>query len=137
MKKEFIIGTIAVIVLVVAGIWLAANMSTKSNSSSSDVSAYVAGDANNIKATLTYTDEGFMPMAIAVAPGSSIKIINNSTIDLLLAVGDHAALGSDTELGIPTLAPDKSIVIKVSKIRMVMFHNHLRMDHTGNLTVKQ
>lgn len=136
MKKEFIIGAIAIIVLAVAGVWLVANVSTKPAKSKEGVSAYVEGDKENIKATLTYTDGGFVPMALTVKSGDTIRIVNNSTIELSMAVGDHEAHEPDSELGIPTLDPGKDIVIKVSKVRVSNFHNHIRHDQTGTLTVE-
>ncbi len=135
MKKEFIISAIAVIVLIVSGIWLLVNMSTKKSASSEHVSSYVKGDDNDIKATITYTDEGFTPKAVQVQAGHSVKIINSSTIQFELAVGPHEEHASDSEIGIPVLAPGESVVVKMEKTGVKNYHNHYRPDHTGALTI--
>lgn len=136
MKKQFVIGAIAVIVLVVSGIWLLINMSTQKSASSEHVSSFVKGDENDVKATIAYRDEGFTPKAVQVAVGHSVRIVNDSTIQLELAVGTHPAHDSDSELGVPVLAPGESVVVKMEKVGVKYYHNHIRPDHTGSLTVE-
>lgn len=136
MKKQLVIGAVAVIVLMVSGVWLLINMSTKKSASSEHVSAYVKGDDNDVEATITYTDEGFAPKAVQVGVNHSVRIINRSTINFELAVGSHEAHAADSELGIPILAPNESVVVKMEKVGVKYIHNHVRPDHTGSLTIK-
>lgn len=133
MRKEFIVGSVAVIILTLVSVWLVASAGTSRQASIS--TQYTAADPATSKAKITYTDSGFQPMAVTVKSGDAITIENASTINLYFASGPHDKHDGDPELTIPTMGPGKSVTLKVTRVGMEPFHNHLRDDHTGTLTV--
>ncbi len=147
MKKEFIVGAVAVVVLAVTGIWLAVNASTTDQTVIKEVvthpdsdehqETYVKGDAKNSKITIVYTNKGFDPSSTTVKSGDTITIRNTSSVDLELATGTHEHHTHDPDLRMSAFGPGKDVVVVLLHTGVKQIHNHDHAEDTMTINVTE
>ena len=87
--------------------------------------------------TITYTSNGFEPATMTVEKGTVITIKNESSRDLQFASDDHPTHRDNPEMNIPTLAPGESESYTTTTVGEWGYHNHLKEDETGTITVTE
>ena len=87
--------------------------------------------------TVTYTDTGFSPTLITVAPGTIVQWDNNSSGDMWVASDPHPEHtdlpGFDAQEGIP---PGGTYWYTFSVLGEHGYHNHLNDVDTGTILVE-
>lgn len=140
MSRRTLITTVvvAVIVLGTFGIWLVSrtgsNPAPAPNTTTPDTSGNQPS-ANGV--TITYTDNGFTPPALTVKKGDMLRVVNQSPYELEFSSDDHPAHTDNPELNMSALQPGGSSTLLVTRTGTWGFHNHLKPDHDGTLTVTE
>lgn len=87
--------------------------------------------------TVSYTSSGFSPNNLTIATGTTVTFINNSNGSMWVASDPHPAhtdfSAFDARKG---YAKGQSYSFTFSKAGTYGFHNHLRDDDTGTITVQ-
>lgn len=138
MNKKIIVGLVVVVVLA-AGVWayfaMQQNASAPQSSKNSNTSATMNKNDTNVAGEITYTDSGFSPEMLTVKKGSMIKINNQSSGPLQFSSDDHPTHTKDTELNMSSMAAGEEMTLEVTKVGTWGYHNHLKSQDKGSLTV--
>lgn len=100
--------------------------------------------------TVTYTDQGFAPASVTVAPGMKVVFVNQSSGGMWVASGVHPshAVYSGTTLrehcpdtantafdSCSAVPPGSSYSFTFEKVGTWGYHDHLNASRTGSVTV--
>lgn len=144
MKKAVVI--IIIILAVGGGVYaLTANKDKKDQDNTSSTSTtgqnqpveQPLANQTTTEKTITYTDEGFSPNELTVKKGTTVKIINNSSMQLEFSSDDHPTHTKDPELNQGITAPGESTIITLQTVGSHGYHNHLNASDTGTLIVTE
>jgi hypothetical protein len=128
VNNRLLLGTAITLVVIVGG-WMIVYVPQVSP---------IASDASTVSAaTITYTDKGFSPSTLDIKTGGIVHVQNHSKITLEFASGSHPDHSQDPELNMAPIEPGDEGVLKVTRSGSWMFHNHLRDEDTGMLTVRK
>lgn len=143
MKKSVWI-VLAIIVVLVVGIWVfaatkdkdTANDSSNNTTGSSSEQSTSQEESNNndvalSEVTVTYTDTGFQPESVTLAVGGQVMVKNESSETLAFRSDPHPVHTENDELNIEDIAPGGTGSFTVSKKGTWGFHNHLDPDRSG------
>jgi plastocyanin len=86
---------------------------------------------------LTYTDEGFSPSNLSVKVGTSLKIMNKSSGPLQFSSDDHPTHTKHSEFNLMTIQAGEEETLEVKTAGTWGYHNHLKAQDTGTITVKE
>lgn len=139
MNKKLLIGLVVGLIVIVAGGWLFLDTwqhSSTTDSPQTDTSNTQTDTENTVAAaTITYTNSGFTPDTLTVKAGGTIRIVNQSSGVLEFSSNDHPTHLKDPELNMAELEPGKDQMLKVTEPGEWGYHNHLKAEDTGTLTV--
>ncbi|OGH11703.1 MAG: hypothetical protein A3B38_03370 [Candidatus Levybacteria bacterium RIFCSPLOWO2_01_FULL_36_13] len=136
--KLLLIGAV-VLVVVVAGALLLSNKSTTTptETQNANPTQAAAESANESKeAAVSVTANGFEPATLTVRVGTNVVWTNSS--------GDAANVSSDNHpthlrfpfLNLGTFENGQTVSVVFEKIGTYTYHNHLRPEQTGTVTVQ-
>jgi plastocyanin len=94
-------------------------------------------DTSTASATITYADSGFAPSTLTIKKGQTIKIVNNSSSPMQFSSADHPTHLQDPELNMATLSPGESGTVIPETVGTHGYHDHLKAEHTGSITVTE
>ena len=153
MNKKVLIGVIAVAGIILLGTWAyimaqpnANNGNTTTTTPSTSQESTPSSDtspttevpaAKTAAATITYTDEGFMPNMVKIKKGEVITVKNSSTRNLQFSSADHPTHRLDPELNMNVLKPGESGNITVATVGTHGYHDHLDASMTGSIEVTE
>lgn len=86
--------------------------------------------------TITYTDDGFSPNTLTVNSGDTLTIRNTSSDSLQFDSDPHPQHTANPELNVDLVESGESKTFKVTAKGSHGYHNHLRSEHTGKITVE-
>jgi plastocyanin len=84
---------------------------------------------------IVYHGYGFSPDDTAVAPGASVKIINESSHELHFASDPHPANSANPEMNIGVIASGESKMFTITQVGAWGYHNHLSPLKRGRIAV--
>lgn len=141
MNKKLLIVLILAVVLV-GGVW--AYFATRPNAaapqSSGDDSSHSHDESHGepVAATeLEYTDGGFSPANLTAKKGTTITIKNNSSGPLDFSSDDHPTHTKHAEFNLTTIAAGSETTLELKTAGTWGYHNHLKANHTGMITVTE
>lgn len=87
--------------------------------------------------TIRYTDNGYSPSNVTVAPGTKVTFVNESSASMWVASGPHPQHTLLPEFdALRGYAAGTSYSFTFTKTGEWPFHNHLKASHFGKITVK-
>lgn len=153
MNKKLVIGLVAV-VIVVAGFaavfGLHKNASAPANQeaassqaadetdSSEQTEATSSNDQTSSQtATITFTDDGFMPSTLTVKKGTVVTVKNSSSNRVQFSSDDHPTHRLDPEINLEVLEPGESASFTAKTVGTHGFHDHIDDSKVGTLIVTE
>lgn len=139
-KKVLVIVIVAVIVVGggVLALALQQPSSAPASQPSSSSNTTDGGGSNTVaSATITYTDNGFSPSTLTVKPGSTIRVVNQSSGPLQLSSDPHPTHTDNPELNMDEIAPGKDGMLTVNKVGNWGYHNHEKESDKGHITITE
>ena len=90
----------------------------------------------NSSATITYSDTGFSPSTLTVKSGDSVTVTNISSSELQMESDPHPAHTDNGDLNAGEIQSSQSKTFTVTKTGTFGYHNHLKPDAQGSITIK-
>jgi plastocyanin len=144
MNKKLIVA-LAVVIVLGGALW--AYFATRPNASApqndTSTSDHPRGEEDDtseaaVEGTeLTYTDEGFSPKSLSVKAGTTIKIMNKSAGPLEFSSDDHPTHTKHPEFNLMTIQAGGEEALEVKTTGTWGYHNHLKAQDSGTITVKE
>ena len=145
MNKTGVIIAVIALLVIGGGVFALTSNSdepTSSTTQSSDQGSPsqnatdTTGDSTDSTNTITYTDDGFSPVSLTVAAGTTITVKNDSSGILQFSSNPHPEHTDEEDLNLKSLSPGKTATFTVSRTGSFGFHNHLNEEHDGTLVVE-
>ncbi|HET6747562.1 MAG TPA: cupredoxin domain-containing protein [Candidatus Saccharimonadales bacterium] len=142
MNKKIIVALVVVFVLG-AGAW--AYMATRPNASAPqstnpdnrDHTDSSPSESPVATTELHYTDSGFSPKSITAKVGTKIHITNQSSVPLQFSSDDHPTHTLHPEFNLGTIAAGADEELELKTVGTWGYHNHLKSEDTGSITVTE
>lgn len=107
---------------------------TGSPTASPKVSASPTANATVI---IRYTDSGYSPSNVTISAGTKVTFVNESSIGMWTASGPHPQHTLLPEFdALKAYVKGESYTFTFVKVGEWPFHNHLKPNHFGKITVK-
>ncbi len=139
MNKKIIVALVVVIVLG-GGVW--AYLATRPNASapqgSTDTHSSNAANETPVATNeLNYTDSGFSPKSITAKVGTKVHITNKSSGPLQFSSDDHPTHTLHPEFNLGSIAAGANEDLDLKTTGTWGYHNHLKSEDTGSITVTE
>lgn len=108
----------------------------ESSTSEEEAAEGEAEEAEQVAATITYTDSGFSVDNQTVAAGSTVEIVNQSDSQLDFASNVHPVHSDNSEFNVGIIEAGDSTTFVVNETGTWGFHNHLNSSQLGEITVE-
>ncbi len=109
------------------------NNSSGQSDSGSDSSGASDGD---VALTITYNGTSFSESTNSIKAGQTVKVVNNSSVELDFDSDPHPVHTDNTELNVGGIAPGESQTFVVDKKGTWGYHNHLNSSQHGEIIVE-
>ncbi|HEX6415916.1 MAG TPA: cupredoxin domain-containing protein [Candidatus Saccharimonadales bacterium] len=135
-----------VVIIIIAGVlivgaataWMMLQPSQQASAPpSTDSSTKQSPSASGKEVTVMYTDSGFEPKNVTAKKGDTLRVVNESANGLQFSSDSHPTHRDNPELNMDTLEPGESGMLALTKAGEWGFHNHLKDEDTGVLTVTE
>lgn len=93
-------------------------------------------DGTPDSATITFTDDGFLPSTLTVKAGTEVTVKNDSSRSVQFSSDNHPTHTKQSELNLAVLEPGESATFTPTQTGAWGFHDHLNASETGTLTVE-
>lgn len=136
MQRKIAIIIVAVVIIGAGAYFLMRQNSTTTTTTNTPTSTSSATDTQAVAATITYTDNGFLPQTVTVKSGQTVAIKNEASSDMQFDSDPHPIHTTDPELNIDVVAPGEVKTFTVTKAGTFGYHNHLNPSQTGKIVVQ-
>lgn len=92
---------------------------------------------NDEGATIVFTDDGFTPKDYTVRANQTVKVKNDSSMQLQFSSDDHPTHTQQSELNLSVLQPGEEASFTPTRVGNWGFHDHINDQYTGSLTVTE
>ena len=150
MKLSYILGAVAVIILISGLVWhIGQNSGTQQVSTQAQTSVQQAADLNrprvSDKNVVSYTDSGFSPNILTIKKGDVVTFTNTASDAMRVASNPHpihngypttGGCVSSTFDSCSDISPGQTWTFKFDIVGKWGFHNHLNPSEGGTIVVQ-
>lgn len=139
-KVAVVVGSVIALAIISTLSYSIFNSPSSYGEPEADVATQSTGqpaDESSEAVTIVFTDNGFSPRDYTAKAGQTILVINDSASDLQFSSDDHPTHRLHEEMNLRILAPGESASFTITKTGRLGFHDHIRDQFTGQITVSE